>query len=65
MTRDVDLNALQGARDGGSVTPRLDRRTDLFRVVSHLPADQAPKGLETDRSEDSPERLDRARVTRA
>jgi len=41
---DVDLNALQGARAGGSVTPRLDRRTDLFRVVSLLPADQAPNG---------------------
>lgn len=41
---DVDLNALHGARSGGSVTPRLDRRTDLFRLVSHLPADQAPNG---------------------
>lgn len=41
---DVDLNALQGARAGGSVTPRLDRRTDLFRILSLLPADQAPDG---------------------
>jgi len=41
---DVDLNALHGARAGGSVTPRLDRRGDLFRLVSHLPADQAPNG---------------------
>jgi predicted amidohydrolase len=41
---DVDLNALQAARAGGSVTPRLDRRSDLFRVVSHLTADQAPNG---------------------
>lgn len=41
---DVDLNALRGARAGGSVTPRLDRRTDLFRLVSLLPADQAPDG---------------------
>jgi len=41
---DVDLNVLQGARAGGSVTPRLDRRSDLFRVVSLLPADQAPDG---------------------
>src|SRR6478735_1791954 len=41
---DVDLNALHGARAGGSVTPRLDRRGDLFRLVSHLPADQVPNG---------------------
>ena len=41
---DVDLKALHGARAGGSVTPRLDRRSDLFRVVSLLPADQAPDG---------------------
>ncbi len=41
---DVDLNALHAARAGGSVTPRLDRRGDLFQVVSHLPADQAPNG---------------------
>lgn len=41
---DVDLNALKGARAGGSVTPHLDRRNDLFRIVSLLPADQAPSG---------------------
>ena len=41
---DVDLGALHAARSDGSVTPRLDRRTDLFRIVSLLPADQAPNG---------------------
>jgi hypothetical protein len=41
---DVDLNALHAVRSGGTVTPRLDRRDDLFRVVSLLPADQASDG---------------------
>jgi predicted amidohydrolase len=41
---DVDLNALHAARSSGSVTPRLDRRSDLFRVVSMLPADQSSDG---------------------
>jgi predicted amidohydrolase/ribosomal protein S18 acetylase RimI-like enzyme len=41
---DVDLNALYAARSSGSVTPRLDRRADLFRLVSLLPADQAADG---------------------
>ncbi len=41
---DVDLNALHAARSSGSVTPRLDRRTDLFRIVSLLPDDQASDG---------------------
>jgi predicted amidohydrolase/GNAT superfamily N-acetyltransferase len=41
---DVDLNALHAVRSSGSVTPRLDRRADLFRLVSLLPADQASSG---------------------
>ncbi len=41
---DVDLTALHGARSAGTVTPRLDRRADLFRIVSMLPADQASDG---------------------
>jgi predicted amidohydrolase/GNAT superfamily N-acetyltransferase len=41
---DVDLNALHSVRSSGSVTPRLDRRADLFRLVSLLPADQASSG---------------------
>jgi predicted amidohydrolase/GNAT superfamily N-acetyltransferase len=41
---DVDLNALHSARSSGTVTPRLDRRADLFRLVSLLPADQASSG---------------------
>jgi predicted amidohydrolase/GNAT superfamily N-acetyltransferase len=41
---DVDLNALHSARSSGSVTPRLDRRADLFQLVSLLPADQASSG---------------------
>jgi predicted amidohydrolase/GNAT superfamily N-acetyltransferase len=41
---DVDLNALHSARSSGTVTPRLDRRADLFRLVSLLPADRASSG---------------------
>jgi predicted amidohydrolase/GNAT superfamily N-acetyltransferase len=41
---DVDLNALHAVRSSGTVTPRLDRRADLFRLVSLLPADQATDG---------------------
>ena len=31
---DVDLDALHAARSAGTVTPRLDRRADLFQVTS-------------------------------
>jgi predicted amidohydrolase/ribosomal protein S18 acetylase RimI-like enzyme len=31
---DVDLDSLQAARSSGTVTPRLDRRPDLFHFVS-------------------------------
>jgi predicted amidohydrolase/GNAT superfamily N-acetyltransferase len=41
---DVDLNALHAVRSSGTVTPRLDRRADLFRLVSLMPADQASSG---------------------
>jgi predicted amidohydrolase/ribosomal protein S18 acetylase RimI-like enzyme len=33
---DVDLDALHGSRSNGTVTPRLDRRADLFRVSSRF-----------------------------
>ena len=33
---DVDLDDLHGSRSGGTVTPLLDRRTDLFQIVSPL-----------------------------
>lgn len=41
---DVDLDALHESRSGGTVTPRLDRRGDLFRLVSLLPGDETPSG---------------------
>lgn len=41
---DVDLNALHTGRSSGTVTPRLDRRADLFRLVSLLADDQASSG---------------------
>lgn len=33
---DLDLDDLHQARHGGTVTPRLDRRPDLFRMITHL-----------------------------
>ena len=41
---DVDLDDLHAARSDGTVTPRLDRRADLFRMVSLLPGDEEPDG---------------------
>jgi len=35
---DLDLDDLTHARSAGTVTPRLDRRPDLFRIVSSLAA---------------------------
>jgi predicted amidohydrolase/GNAT superfamily N-acetyltransferase len=34
---DVDLDALHASRSAGTVTPRLDRRGDLFQVSTRLP----------------------------
>lgn len=34
---DVDLDALHNSRSAGTVTPRLDRRADLFQVSARLP----------------------------
>jgi predicted amidohydrolase/GNAT superfamily N-acetyltransferase len=39
---DVDLDALHASRSNGTVTPRLDRRADLFSVSSRLPHQPAP-----------------------
>ncbi len=41
---DVDLDDLHASRSDGTVTPRLDRRADLFRLVSLLPGDTQPDG---------------------
>jgi predicted amidohydrolase/GNAT superfamily N-acetyltransferase len=60
---DVDLDALHGSRSGGSVTPRLDRRPDLFRVSTNFakltprsstPALDGPLGDQIDRSGGEP-----------
>ena len=37
---DVDLDDLYHSQSGGTVTPRLDRRPDLFRLVATLPEHQ-------------------------
>jgi predicted amidohydrolase len=34
---DVDLDDLHQSRDGGTVTPRLDRRSDLFKLITSMP----------------------------
>jgi predicted amidohydrolase/GNAT superfamily N-acetyltransferase len=39
---DVDLDALHENHHGGTVTPRLDRRADLFKLVSYLPESPTP-----------------------
>ncbi|MBX3731041.1 MAG: bifunctional GNAT family N-acetyltransferase/carbon-nitrogen hydrolase family protein [Verrucomicrobiae bacterium] len=54
---DVDLDALHASRNAGTVTPRLDRRSDLFHISSRLrlPAafqvnpDDGPLGDHVDR----------------
>jgi predicted amidohydrolase/GNAT superfamily N-acetyltransferase len=45
---DLDLDSLHLSRNGGTVTPRLDRRGDLFSVVANIP--ELPK-IEYDPSE--------------
>jgi predicted amidohydrolase/GNAT superfamily N-acetyltransferase len=53
---DVDLDSLHQARSSGTVTPRLDRRSDLFTVVHRGrfnagdPDDTAPLGDQVDLS---------------
>ncbi len=45
---DLDLDDLHASRSGGTVTPRLDRRKDLFRIVRALPEErlttESPEG---------------------
>jgi predicted amidohydrolase len=41
---DLDLDALHASRTAGSVTPRLDRRPDLFRIVSSITTSTAERG---------------------
>jgi predicted amidohydrolase/ribosomal protein S18 acetylase RimI-like enzyme len=53
---DLDLDDLHASRSGGTVTPRLDRRADLFRVVASWSgakpeaeaADEGPLGDQVD-----------------
>lgn len=54
---DVDLDALHAARSSGSVTPRLDRRADLFKLVSLLPGDAQPVGPTNEPLGDQPDSL--------
>lgn len=46
---DVDLDDLKNSQSAGTVTPRLDRRADLFKVVATVsPADASPAQAESD-----------------
>jgi len=45
---DLDLDSLHHSRSSGTVTPRLDRRPDLFQFVSSL-REQRPQATEGDR----------------
>jgi predicted amidohydrolase/GNAT superfamily N-acetyltransferase len=38
LVTDLDMNSLYRSRTAGSVTPRIDRRVDLFEYRAHLPA---------------------------
>ncbi len=40
---DLDLDDLHQSRGGGSVTPRLDRRSDMFQLISKLSIPAPPK----------------------
>lgn len=42
---DLDLDDLHDSRSEGTVTPRLDRRADLFELVVKIPGAQASPGL--------------------
>jgi predicted amidohydrolase/GNAT superfamily N-acetyltransferase len=39
---DLDLDDLHESRSGGTVTPRLDRRPDIFKYVALFPEDALP-----------------------
>lgn len=39
---DLDLDDLHESRSGGTVTPRLDRRPDIFRFVANFPDTELP-----------------------
>jgi predicted amidohydrolase len=45
---DVDLDALHASRSVGTVTPRLDRRADLFQITTRLPLANAFQVKPTD-----------------
>jgi predicted amidohydrolase/GNAT superfamily N-acetyltransferase len=43
---DLDLDDLHDSRSGGTVTPRLDRRSDLFEFVPKIPGIKHPDAKE-------------------
>ena len=57
---DLDLDDLHDSRDGGTVTPRLDRRADLFQITSSLSGDSvvARRNVDEGPLGDQPERPD-------
>jgi len=47
LVTDLDISDLYRSRQSGSVTPRLDRRRDLFEVVTKLKDQPSAPGVET------------------
>jgi predicted amidohydrolase len=45
---DLDLDSLHESRSGGTVTPRLDRRPDLFQFVSTFRPPDSPSNPESE-----------------
>lgn len=45
---DLDLDDLHESRDGGTVTPRLDRRADLFNLTTNLAGLASPQARATE-----------------
>ena len=45
---DLDLDDLHDSRSSGTVTPRLDRRPDLFQFVATFPGSPKPQANTAD-----------------
>jgi hypothetical protein len=45
---DLDLDDLHDSRSSGTVTPRLDRRPDLFQFVATFPGSAKPQANPAD-----------------
>jgi predicted amidohydrolase/ribosomal protein S18 acetylase RimI-like enzyme len=55
LVTDLDISDLYRSRQSGSVTPRLDRRRDLFEIVTKLKDQPSEPGVETGKPLDLPD----------